>query len=141
MFMKKLLSSIACAIIILSCSSNDNDDSNTFLFNYDGVLWEEIESDNNYAYRIIFNKSPKGITFQEIINQDQYSETLNFGTDYGFLYMSIIEDNGDTLVLNVREDQDGDVVEYIQTVNVNGNSLIISRSTEPGGDENFIRLN
>lgn len=138
--MKKLLLSITCAIIMLSCSSSDSDNNNTFLSNYNGVLWEEIDSDDNYAFRIIFNKSPKGITFQEIINEDQYSETLNFGVDYGFLYMTIMEDNGDTLVLNVREDQDGDVIEYIETVNVNGNSLTISRSTEPGGDENFIRL-
>ena len=147
--MKKLL--LLSALLIFACSSDDsNENDQLFLNKYNGVVWEDIESDpsSDYKYGHIFYSSPPSVkTYDQFIGEI-YCDHSIFGEPDQFWGISttIVSQSEDVLTLEITEEADEadeDTVTYILTASVvnNGETLIIERSYEPSGDEEYNKIN
>lgn len=136
--MKRIL--ILSALLIFACSSDDKDQ--LFLDKYNGIVWEEISS--SYRYGHIFYSSPQSVkTYEEWSGQIYCDQTI-FGEQDQFWGIStkVISQSEDVLTLEITEDIDGVIETYLLTASVvnDGDTLIIERSNEPNGDEEYEKI-
>jgi hypothetical protein len=129
--MKKLL--LLSALFIFACSSDDSSNDNnaeTFLERYDGVVWEFVQDDDEIGDFdwIMFTNQPQGWIEKGgnyITNEDPYCSTKEIGVPFQGFDFSIIENsenrfsyeatnNAETFigVLEVSEDGNTFIVSY-----------------------------
>jgi hypothetical protein len=140
--MKKLFYLLFLAIAFFGCSDDDSSESNQlFLEKWDGVVWEQDESD--YLSRIWFNASPQSATsyFEKIGFSGECYTTL-FGAINSGSLITIEEENEDSLILFEQyDDGEGNITTDAYTVTVinNGSILSIEYSDDIGYTETYNR--
>jgi len=150
--MKKLLY-LLFAVTFIGCSSDD-DNSQTFLKKYDGVVWEEESTISNpdYSYKMKFLNSPKTFVGNEQYGSQNscdyylFEEINQIDTDRT-THSIILENSENTLIFQVIEKAFGEETDnYIVTYMAinNGNTLMREDSASSSGytyNESFRRSN
>ena len=134
--MKKLIY-LFLVLVVIACSKDDSSESQTFFQKYDGVVWQENQSDPDFTYRIQFNNAtPPSIKIYEEYYGSSYcdSELVESNGE-----LTEISEDGFTLLIEYVEDSI--VYSYSVTfaVSESGNQLTITDSDDPGSPETYSR--
>lgn len=143
--MKKIL--LLLTLFICACNGSDDEQNDMlFLNKYDGVVFEDVDSDpsTDYRYGHIFYSSPPSVkTYDQFVGEIYCDHTI-FGEPNQFWGISttIINQSEDVLTLEVTEDLDEGIETYTLTITAvnNGDTLVLERSNEPDGDELYEKI-
>ena len=133
----KILSLVLFTLLMVTCNTDDDSNSNiTFFEKYDGIVWEEV-TEFNYLNRIQFINgntiTVKSYGFEEPGDEDCVSHLL-YSTH-------IIELNEDSFVIFNEVSNNGVDESFTTTITVfnDGNELMAQDSDEPDYPDYFIK--
>ena len=126
--MKKIIFIISFLFVLACSSSDDETDTNNedgFLTKYEGVVWMESESNDNYSWWYIF--SPNGVRAGDDNFGSCFTDFLPWGIEKDGVTHKILSNTSNTLKIDVISINDS----YTITINVSGNTATVNFSDEP----------
>ena len=130
--MKKIILIISFLFVLACSTSSDETDINNedgFLTKYEGVVWMDSESSNNYGWWLIF--SPNGAREGYKSGTYCYTEFIPWNIEKDEITYKILSNTPSSLKIDVIDESEVENQSFTLTITVSGNTASFLFSDEP----------